>query len=278
MSRRRARWGRDLGDRVSDALRETSAEVIEPRFAALEPMDVRSKAAGELVTVADVDAEQLLSRRLTDLLPGTALVGEEACATDPTLLEGLGAARAWLVDPLDGTANFGEGSDDWVVMVALCEEGRTVASWIWQPTSETMYTAEAGCGAARNGVSLAVTPRPVDPGGLRGAVLTRFLPTGVSATIDGRWDRFGTVTSGRRCAGVDYPAVVDGEQDFVLFWRTLPWDHAPGVLLLQEAGGVALRPDASAYRPGDTRPGLLAAADRSSWDTGRIQPVVAAPR
>ncbi len=267
MSRRRARWGRDLGDRVSDALRETSAEVIEPRFAALSPADVRSKAAGELVTIADIEAEELLTRILTGLLPGALVVGEEACATDPTLLEGLGAARAWLVDPLDGTANFVEGSDDWAVMVALCEEGRTVASWIWQPTSETMYTAEAGCGAARNGVSLGVTPRPVDPGGLRGAVLTRFLPAGVSATIDGRRDRFGTVTSGRRCAGVDYPAVIDGDQDFVLFWRTLPWDHAPGVLLLQEAGGVALRPDASAYRPGDTRLGLLAAADRSCWDT-----------
>ena len=140
-------------------MRETSAEVIEPRFAALSPADVRSKAAGELVTIADIEAEELLTRILTGLLPGALVVGEEACATDPRLLDGLGAAQAWLVDPLDGTANFVEGSDDWAVMVALCEEGRTVASWIWQPTSETMYTAEAGCGAARNGVSLGVTPR-----------------------------------------------------------------------------------------------------------------------
>jgi len=269
MRGRKARWGRDLGDRVGDALRETSAEVIEVRFAALGSMDVRAKAAGELVTVADVEAEGLLTQRLTDLLPGAAVVGEEACAADPTLLEGLGAAQAWLVDPLDGTANFVEGNHDWAVMVALCEEGRTVASWIWQPTSQTMYTAEIGCGAARNGVAVAVTPRPVEPGGVRGAVLTRFLPTSVSAAVDAGRDRFDTVTPGRRCAGVDYPAVVDGGQDFVLFWRTLPWDHAPGVLLLQEAGGVALRPDTSPYRPADTRPGLLVAADRSTWDAVR---------
>ncbi len=124
-------------------------------------------------------------------------------------------------------------------------------------------------GAARNGVAVAVTSRPVEPGALRGAVLTRFLPTSVSATVDAGRDRFDTVTPGRRCAGVDYPAVVDDGQDFVLFWRTLPWDHAPGVLLLQEAGGVALRPDASPYRPADTRPGLLVAAGRSTWDTVR---------
>ena len=269
MRGRKARWGRDLGDRVGDALRETSAEVIEPRFAALGAMDVRAKAAGELVTVADVEAERLLTQRLTDLLPGAAVVGEEACAADPTLLKGLGAAQAWLIDPLDGTANFVEGNHDWAVMVALCEGGRTVASWIWQPRSQTMYTAEAGSGAARNGVTVAVTSRPVEPGALRGAVLTRFLPTSVSATVDAGRDRFDTVTPGRRCAGVDYPAVVDGGLDFVLFWRTLPWDHAPGVLLLQEAGGVALRPDTSPYRPADTRPGLLVAADRSTWDAVR---------
>ena len=130
-----------------------------------------------------------------------------------------------------------------------------------------MYTAEAGGGATRNGVAVTVTPRAQGPAGLRGAVLSRFLPARVSAAVNYGRDRFGAVTAGRRCAGVDYPAVVDGGQDFVLFWRTLPWDHAPGALLLQEAGGVALRPDASFYRPTDTAEGLLAAADASTWDT-----------
>ncbi len=256
-------------DRVGDAIRETSAEVIEPRFAALSPTEVRSKAAGELVTVADVDAERLLTRRLTDLLPAAAVVGEEACATDPTLLESLWSAQAWLIDPLDGTANFVEGRPDWAVMVALCEEGRTVASWIWQPTSQTMYTAEAGGGATRNGAAVTVTPRGQPPAGLRGAVLARFLPPSVSAAVDAGRERFAAVTAGRRCAGFEYPAVVDGGQDFVLFWRTLPWDHAAGVLLLQEAGGVARRLDASAYRPTATAEGLLAAAQPCVWDSVR---------
>jgi len=160
MSARKAGWGRDLADQVGDALRETSAEVIEPRFSELATMDVRAKAAGELVTVADVDAERLLTRCLTDLLPRAAVVGEEACATDPTLLKGLGAVQAWLINPLDGTNNFVEGNHDWAVMVALCEEGRTVASWIWQPTSQTMYTAEAGGAATRNGQGVTVASRP----------------------------------------------------------------------------------------------------------------------
>ncbi|MDX3107066.1 inositol monophosphatase family protein [Nonomuraea angiospora] len=57
--------------------------------------------------------------------------------------------------------------------------------------------------------------------------------------------------------------------DFVLFQRILPWDHAPGVLLLTEAGGVARRPDGSPNRPADPRPGLLNAADMNCWDTVR---------
>ncbi len=269
MSGTRPQWGRDLADRVGEVLRETSAEVIEPRFATLSSMEVRSKAAGELVTVADVEAERLLTRRLTDLLPAAAVVGEEACADDPRLLAGLGSTRAWLVDPLDGTTNFVEGNPDWAVMVALCEQGRTVMSWIWQPTSQTMYIAEAGGGATRNGAALTVRPRALGSAGLRGAVLSRFLPPRVSAAVDAGRNRFAMVTAGRRCAGFDYPAVVDGGQDFVLFWRTLPWDHAPGVLLLQEAGGTARRPDTSVYRPIDTAEGLLAAADASTWDTVR---------
>ncbi|MST32096.1 hypothetical protein GHK86_05060 [Acidimicrobiaceae bacterium USS-CC1] len=104
-----------------------------------------SPSAGELITVADVEAERLLTRRSTDL-PPAAVVGEEACAEDPTLLAGLRSALAWLVDPLDGTTSFVEDDPAWAVMVALCVQGRAVAAWIWQPTSP-MYTAEAGGGA-----------------------------------------------------------------------------------------------------------------------------------
>ncbi len=55
--------------------------------------------------------------------------------------------------------------------------------------------------------------------------------------------------------------MAEGAQDFVLFWRTLPWDHAPGALLVDEAGGLVAHLDGQGYRPGHPRTGLLAAAD-----------------
>jgi len=80
--------------------------------------------------------------------------------------------------------------------------------------------------------------------------------------------RFGREVSslgpGRVCAGVDYPLTAEGEQDFVLFWRTLPWDHAPGALLVTEAGGVVAHTDGASYRPGIAREGLIAASSTAA--------------
>ena len=54
-----------------------------------------------------------------------------------------------------------------------------------------------------------------------------------------------------------------------MYWRLLPWDHAPGALLIGEAGGHVARLDGAAYRPEDRRPGLLVAENREVWETVR---------
>ena len=77
--------------------------------------------------------------------------------------------------------------------------------------------------------------------------------------------RFGEILPGWRCSGRDYPAILTGGQDFALFWRALPWDHAPGALILEEAGGRVARLDGTPYRPRDDRPGLLAARSPAVW-------------
>lgn len=255
--------------KVEDLLREVSAEIIEPRFAALQEGEVWMKSPGEVVTIVDEEAERFLARRLGDLLPGTAVVGEEGSSRDPRLLSCPVEGRAWLVDPLDGTANFVAGGTDWAVMVALVERGTTVASWIWRPADQVMYIAELGQGATRNGVPMRTTQPTPPVSEMRGAVLTRFLDPATSNLVATNRSRFGSVSSGRLCAGVDYPALIEGDQDFVLFWRTLPWDHAPGALLLSECGGVACRLDGTPYGPTQQRNGLLAAATQDGWDAVR---------
>lgn len=261
---------RDLVGKVEQIIRDVNEEMIWPRFRALNSSDVSIKSAGEVVTVVDVEAERALTRRLADLLP-VPVIGEEACADDPTLMEALGADRAWIIDPIDGTANFVAGTDAWAVMVALCERGDTVASWIWCPASGSMYVAERGSGAARNGQRLSAGgtlhgDRDRTLHDIRGAVLTKFLDPGTAKRVSANRSRFGELTGGSFCAGVDYPDVIGGVLDFVLYWRTRPWDHAPGALLLSESGGTARRPDGTAYRPGTPGAGLLAAVDARTWE------------
>lgn len=259
----------DHVERVSEIIREVSAEVIEPRFGALGAEDAHVKSPGEIVTVADAEAERLLARRLGDLIAGAAVVGEEAAAANPAVLDGLTAPATWVIDPLDGTANFADGAPDWAVMVALLDHGTTVVSWIWQPLRRRMYIAEQGGGATCNGVTVRRAPGPANPGSLTGSVLRRFLDTPMAANVVANEGRVGWLGSGRGCAGMEYPALVDGEQDFVVFWRTLPWDHAPGALLAEESGAVVARPDGSPYRPAHRSSGLIAAADSATWNIAR---------
>ena len=256
-------------DRVSQALRETSATAIEPRWNQLKDGEVRSKSAGELVTVADEEAERFLTARLGELTPDIPVVGEEACAVDPGLLRALAGESAWLVDPVDGTSNFIEGGTDWSVMVALLVRGEVRFSWIWRPLADRMYVAESGAGAECNGRTLRRAPvGAAADSDLRGAVFTRFFDDERSRTIASNSGRFGAVVEGS-CAGFDYPALVEGGRDFLLFWRSLPWDHAPGTLLVQESGGYARKLDGSVYRPAVESFGLLSAADEDAWHRAR---------
>lgn len=260
-------------DAVSDLLRQAMAEVIQPRFRQLSTGDVEEKSPGEVVTIADREAEAIISAGLHDLLPNAPVVGEEAVASDPSLLDALQTSGyAWLVDPLDGTANFIAGSPHWGSEVALVHQGETVAAWLLR-SDGVLFAAERNAGACRNGERLQVAGDPVEPivpENLRGAVLTRFLTDDERAWMQSGLARFGELKSGFKCTAFEYPAIIADEEDFALFQRLLPWDHAPGALLLTEAGGVAAQPNGSPFRPDHTnRRGLLLARDAQTWTTVR---------
>ncbi|WP_035797319.1 inositol monophosphatase family protein [Kitasatospora mediocidica] len=258
-------------EKVAEILTEASAEVVEPRFRALAAGEVMEKSPGDLVTVADREAEVIITRRLRELLP-VPVVGEEAVAADPSLARALHTEPAcWLVDPVDGTANFVAGRPDFAVMVSLIRDGEAVAAWIWQPMTRTAYAAELGAGAWRDGQRLTHAPAADSPEKWRGSMKPWFLTKDVFPGLRDRVHAFGQVTGGRRAAGVEYPQVADGDLDFLVYWRTLPWDHAPGSLLVRETGGVSARLDGTPYRadPPGGEDGLLVAGDPETWERTR---------
>lgn len=247
---------------VGDLLREAAHVHVLPHAASAAEL----KAPGEWVTAADRATEAFLTPCLAELVPGSVVVGEEAAHANPAIMARLDEpGPTWLLDPIDGTANYAAGSGPYAVMAALLVDRAAVASWLLDPATGRMCVAERGAGAWVDGVRVTTTPSTSKE--LHGPVLRRFLP----APLDARIDASALVpTAGSGCAGHDHPAVATGEHDFALFWRTLPWDHAPGVLFVLEAGGVAGRLDGSAYLAADhARPGLLVARDDTTWWTVR---------
>jgi fructose-1,6-bisphosphatase/inositol monophosphatase family enzyme len=259
-----------LLDDVDALLREAAAEVVVPMFRRLDDADISEKAPGEVVTIADQQAEELISAGLRRLRPGSVVVGEEAVAEDPDLLRHLrGAGDVWLVDPVDGTSNFAAGRRPFALMAALLTDGEPVASWVYDPLAGTMAVCQVGVGTWLDGTPVRTTGPAPEAGALRGTAMTRFLPPDVRRAVEAGGERIGELLPGQHCAGREYLDLLTGAQQFVLFWRTLPWDHAPGALLVREAGGVARRFDGSDYHPVDGGQGLLVATSEEVWDEVR---------
>jgi fructose-1,6-bisphosphatase/inositol monophosphatase family enzyme len=249
---------------ITSLLRSTASEAIMPRFRSLREEDVQEKAPDDFVTVADRESELLLSQGLRDLDPAARIVGEEACAADPSLLSGLDRGRVWLVDPIDGTGNFAAGKAPFGIMLALLEDGATTASWLYDPLSGRLCHAHRGCGAFIDGEPVhsrgSSEARPI------AALATYFMSSEQRADLMARAEGRFQLTAIPRCAAEQYPRLVLGKNDIAVFQRTLPWDHAPGALFLEEAGGKSRRADGSPYLAGEQRTGMLAAATPRLWD------------
>ncbi len=256
----------DLIPAVSQLLKEASETCVMPVFGKLEA-NAKEKSPGEWVTVADKASEAFLEPALLALIPGSAIIGEEAASTNSRILDQLQSdGYVWLVDPLDGTANFSQGVPPFALMVTLIEGGETVVSWILEPIKNQLAIAEKGSGAWIDAQRIAVKEDSPDLNVMNGAALRRFLPTALANHLNDVQGLFANLSEGSKCAGFDYPAVANRLMDFVLYWRTLPWDHAAGVLFLKEAGGHAARLDGSEYHVADhSQSGLLVAHNKQTW-------------
>ncbi|MGE0599057.1 MAG: inositol monophosphatase [Dehalococcoidia bacterium] len=250
--------------RVSVLIEEAAAAEIVPRFRNLATGDVREKSPGEVVTAADEAMERRLEADLQGLLPGSVVVGEESAAADPRRLELLNDDRpAWVIDPLDGTANFAAGIALFGSMVCLVRAGETLAAWIHLPVEGRTLVAERGSGAwlgrERLHVGTAVPP-------YHASISTKFFPSPQKERIQSVLGQFACHESSH-CAAVAYRQLVTGELDVALYYRLMPWDHAPGVLIHAEAGGYSARLNGEPYSPLIHSEGLLVAPSEEAWQS-----------
>jgi fructose-1,6-bisphosphatase/inositol monophosphatase family enzyme len=256
-------------DKVTQLILETATVEIMPRFQRLAEADIREKSPGELVTVADEAAEAWLAPRLTALIPGCLVLGEEEAAREPALIDRLSNdGTTWVIDPIDGTANFAAGRPGFAVMVALVRNGELLAAWIHVPTDAITAVAAAGQGAWIGERRLKVAGPPADVAELAGTLHAgSFGRPELGRKIQSRRERVRALKS-LRCAGLEYIRLAAGDMHFALFTKLMPWDHAPGVLIHREAGGYAGYLEGGSFHPAEiSHSGLLLAPNRDSWQS-----------
>ena len=253
-----------LFEDVSRLMHGVATDIVLPSYRRLLAGQIFEKSPGEVVTSVDLEAERHLAAGLTALLPAARIVGEEAVAADPFLLDGIGRGAVWLVDPLDGTANYASGSGPFGMMIALVMDGLPQMGWIYDPLAGRMVFAERGRGAWCDGRRIACPPparsRPA------AALGTHFLPAArrelVHASAAPHFERVPVPM----CAAESYARLVLGQDEVMLFQRSLPWDHAAGALVVAEAGGRISHWDRSPYRVGGQGSGVLAAVSDALWE------------
>jgi len=236
---------------VEAFIRGVVAEEATPRFGKLAEGDVSEKKGPlDLVTVADRQVEARLAAALTALLPGSAVIGEEAVHADPTLKDALlGDDPVWIIDPIDGTSNFVRGDPSFVTLVALARGGELLASWIHHPVSGRMAVAEP---EGLDGPVLMASARPEH---LTGEQYERFYGLGPA---------HGVKACASGSAGCDYLDVARGQLDAAAYVYDNPWDHSAGILLVAEAGGTVLGAAGRPWRMTDGARPFTAARDAAT--------------
>ncbi len=253
---------RDLSQ-VADLIRAVAAAELLPRFRNLSKDDVRQKRPDDFVTVADVASEQRLASGLAKILPGVPVVGEEAVEDDAGLLDLISrpGEMCWIVDPLDGTANFAAGKATFAIIVALVADGRTVGGWIFDVPNRRMAIALAGRGVTLDGATIVGSRSGGSSAGFVGYRIRKAFERQLPAV---RRRGLGPVST-LRCAGIEYLEILAGRATFSIYRRTKPWDHAAGALMLAEAGGGAVRFDGRDYNPAQsTDAGIIGAPSQQA--------------
>ena len=237
-----------------ELVREAAQTEIMPRFRNLPETAVQAKSSAiDIVTEADLRAEARITAGIEDILPGALVVGEEAAAADPSCLDGLAEAEvAVIIDPVDGTWNFANGVAAFGVILAVSVRGQTVFGLLYDPVLDDWVLARRGGGAWF--VAKDQAPRALQVAPERAyAEASGFIPHYLF-TPEEQVKLAPGLISARRVSGLccschEFRMMAMGNCDFIQTPKINPWDHAAGVLAVEEAGGFAQLVDGRAYGP-----------------------------
>ena len=217
--------------------------------------EVHDKGAREnLVTSSDVAVQHFLTDRLGALLPGSGFLAEEEDFAD------MAHTDVWVIDPIDGTANYARGNENCCISVALVRGGRPVMGVVYSPWRNEVYTAEKGRGAFCNGKPIHVSDRSYERGFLFSAMATYHKDL-AHICRDIIYDIYLDCSDFRRTgsAATELCLMAAGFAELYFEMQLLPWDYAAASLILTEAGGTIC--DFTGAFPSVFKPSMVIAAN-----------------
>ena len=211
-----------------------AGDLIQRASQNIEKLTIDQKSPNDFASEVDRKAEQEIIKILLTAYPDHAVLAEESG-------EHKGNDYLWVIDPLDGTTNFLHGFPQYAVSIALKHKNRLELGVIYDPNRDELFTAERGGGAMLNNRRIRVSKQA----SLRGALIGTGFPFKSMENIEPYLAMFKAVSAdsaGIRRAGaaaLDVAYVACGRLD--AYWEigVKEWDIAAGILLVQEAGGVA---------------------------------------
>ena len=195
---------------------------------------VSRKADDTPVTEADQAGQEVILAELGRAYPSHAVLTEEEMTRPDRHAAAATSEYCWVIDPIDGTRNFGRGLGVWSTSVAVLRGGRPIAGAIYDATTGKVYSASAGSGAFCGAQPMILVDRPVDSDTT--LAIASFRRREIPPVVRAWMDRYSFRNLGSLCLHLVWVAA--GLLDVAYAAECKAWDIAAGGLLIEEAGGV----------------------------------------
>jgi myo-inositol-1(or 4)-monophosphatase len=193
-------------------------------------MSAAFKGHHDVLTAADLAVENFLRAEIARSFAGDGVLGEEG--------GGAAAEILWIIDPIDGTANFARGIPHWAISIGFLHDGEPLIGLLAAPAAGESYFARRGGGAMRNGRRIGVAGTT----NLKEASVeigwSWRLPTEQYLAVVARAFAAGCVVRRGASGALGMAYVADGRIDAYAELHINSWDVAAGLVIAAEAGAV----------------------------------------
>lgn len=200
-------------------------------FNAMSPEKIAFKGPQDFLTETDIEVETLIRQRLNKAFPEDGILAEESGGEVQT--------NTWVIDPIDGTANFARGIPHFCIVLGFVSQNKTQFGVIFDPCHNEMFIAQAGNGATLNGKAITVASTPcfssanLELGWSQRVPNERYLQS-----LQGFLE-LGANVRRSACGALALAYVAVGRTDGYVEHHMNPWDCLAGMLLVKEAGGIS---------------------------------------